>query len=129
MEQSLCSSLEKSSPVTFLRCTFSQNAAGNSAGAVKIFFGHQEFDSCLFEGNSAGKHNNPASVHYVCCHRVGWWIRLKCNSFEIRVSVVLLRNNIPVDIFQKLTPDKTAQIIHIAQMWVEPGVGNIVLLT
>eukprot|EP00903_Cladosiphon_okamuranus_P017290 g15932.t1 len=42
-----------SSPVAFSRCTFSQNVAGNSGGAVEVLAGHQEFDSCHFEDNSA----------------------------------------------------------------------------
>eukprot|EP00903_Cladosiphon_okamuranus_P012633 g11819.t1 len=44
---------DESAPVAFSRCTFSRNRARNSGGAVEVLSGHQEFDSCHFEGNSA----------------------------------------------------------------------------
>eukprot|EP00752_Nemacystus_decipiens_P008185 g7321.t1 len=44
---------DASSPVAFSGCTFAQNVAGNSGGAVEVLAGHQTFDSCHFEGNSA----------------------------------------------------------------------------
>eukprot|EP00903_Cladosiphon_okamuranus_P012632 g11818.t1 len=44
---------DESAPAAFSRCTFSRNRASNSGGAVEVLSGHQEFDSCHFEGNSA----------------------------------------------------------------------------
>ena len=61
-----------SSPVAFTRCTFSRNVAGNSGGAVEVLSGHQEFDSCHFEGNSAGeKEQSMFRARNICMASVG----------------------------------------------------------
>ena len=66
-----------SDPVTFSGCIFSNNKANGTGGAVETLLGEQQFDSCEFEGNSAGEkrqaglgRNLPLRMIATCFHQV-----------------------------------------------------------
>ncbi|CAM9385517.1 unnamed protein product [Laminaria digitata] len=85
--------------VVFFKCTFSDNVASGSGGAVETLAGQQEFISCDFEGNSADVggamrlggsavirecsfQSNLASTRGLAVAVVGWSAKISGSSFD-----------------------------------------------